>query len=475
MKRITKLFERKPCLPFRHFFLIILIMFPGFVNSALAISVSLSITSVEKSEEKKGYVVKGEVTASDLNPKGQIVVSDIMTIFADIKIDSGSVYQELPEGMYIRQPAGCESTYTKGKKCMTLKEERGVGISRGVVAGLGHIRLSPVWRAYGGLGNWDKKGSDKAAPTTVTKEFEGVIPFTRHYEGKQIQTEGKQVRIRATLQHRWGGPYAAWPAFSFHHDIGFEGVLEPTKDMDKDGVPDRIDKCCTTPKGNTVDKNGCTICPEGKIFDPESRFANKKTGCSPKVAVIFTTFNDPHIGRAEAWSTVDGISRMRKRYEKEGYKVIWVDLEGKTSTSNGKLFWTVDIKTIVKYLVNPSTKAIAYFGHGGQVSKKGLIWDKYESSLDGHRVAAFTMPVYVEMYTRLGKNSCLSEKERKKKSATKADNIGLEDAYIFTCHSLDDNNLRDFLISDTGTYWGDENTLWDLWELRSVKGRSTKK
>jgi len=32
---------------------------------------------------------------------------------------------------------------------------------------------------------------------------------------------------------------------------------EPPPDSDKDGVPDRLDKCPNTPKGVTVDKNGC--------------------------------------------------------------------------------------------------------------------------------------------------------------------------------------------------------------------------
>ena len=218
MNRVKMSYERKLSLLFKSLFLFGLMMLPSFVSSAWAQSVSLSISSIERLEEK-GFVVKGTVTASGMNPKGQIVESDRVSVNVDIKKEPGSVYQELPESMYIRKPAGCESSYTKGKKCMTLKQERGVDILVHGIAGMS-MRNEPVWRAYGGLGEWHKN-----APASVTKAFEGVIPFNIIHKGKQVQIEGNQLRIRATLRHELGGPYANWPAFSYHHNIAFEGVL----------------------------------------------------------------------------------------------------------------------------------------------------------------------------------------------------------------------------------------------------------
>jgi hypothetical protein len=219
MKIIKRIHQHKSLWLSICFLLAVIILFPEPV-SAGSPYVKLKILSIKK-VDKRGFVVKGTVLADGLNPEGQIVETDAVTIFADIKMDSNSTYQVLPESMYIRQPAKCESPYTKNRKCLTLKEERGVGISRGVAARLGNIRKSPVWSAYGGLGTWRKNAHE-----SVTLLFEGVIPFSRHYKGRLIQTEGKQVRIRATLQHTWGGPYAAWSAFSFHHDVGFDGELQ---------------------------------------------------------------------------------------------------------------------------------------------------------------------------------------------------------------------------------------------------------
>ncbi len=227
---MKKIYEYRLLQSLSYLLLAIFIVLPESA-SAWDPYVRLKITSLKK-VENRGFVVKGTVLAGNLNPQGQIVETDTVTIFADIKMDSNSTYQVLPESMYIRQPAKCESPYTKNRKCLTLKEERGIGISRGVVARLGNIRKSPVWRAYGGLGTWRKN-----APESVAQSFEGVIPFSRHYKGRLIQTEGKQVRIRATLQHTWGGPYAAWSAFSFHHDVGFDGELQQYNNCVKNYKP----------------------------------------------------------------------------------------------------------------------------------------------------------------------------------------------------------------------------------------------
>jgi len=176
-------------------------------------SIQLENLTIAKGEN--GFIVKGTVHATELNPKGQIVVADNATVVVDIKQTAQSKYQLLPRSMYIRAPAGSQTPYTKGSgpgETMTKEEHDGVGITQLNVATFG-LRNSPVWRVYGGLGEWEKN-----APAEVSRDFEGTIP---------LEYAGKVVRIRASLSHRWGGPYAAWPAFSFHHGIGYEGQLQP--------------------------------------------------------------------------------------------------------------------------------------------------------------------------------------------------------------------------------------------------------
>lgn len=178
--------------------------------------VILSITSIERTDS--GFLVTGSITASGLNPEEQIVESDIVSIMADIQEGPEAKYQELPDSMYIRAPEGAETSFTPGSgpgNTMTREEYYGINILSYRIAEFG-LRETPVWQAYGGLGEWEKN-----APSSVTSDFEGVIP---------LEYEGKTLRIRATLRHEWGGPYANWPAFSFHHNIGYEGVLKAMGD-----------------------------------------------------------------------------------------------------------------------------------------------------------------------------------------------------------------------------------------------------
>jgi len=92
---------------------LVVLIRPGFGFAAgSGPEVVLNIASIERTET--GFLVKGSTTASGLNPEGQIVESDTISIYADIQEGPGSVYQELPEGMYIRDPAGAETPYTPG-------------------------------------------------------------------------------------------------------------------------------------------------------------------------------------------------------------------------------------------------------------------------------------------------------------------------------------------------------------------------
>ena len=87
---------------------------------------------------------------------------------------------------------------------MSEEEEKGVNITIASIASF-MLRPGPVWRNYGGLGNWEKRAPDK-----VTKPFQGYIP---------LKYSGKRVRIHVTLTHVIGGPYAAWYGITYFHAV----------------------------------------------------------------------------------------------------------------------------------------------------------------------------------------------------------------------------------------------------------------
>jgi hypothetical protein len=164
-------------------------------------------------QDEKGFLVKGTIIASGLNPKDQIVESDISGVVADIQIGPGAVYPVLPEFLQIR-PYGMK----KGGKMLTSKEIKGHNIKTVSITGV-VIRPPTVWRNYGGLGVWRD-----SAPDTIEQDFSGRISKDH---------AGKMLRIRVQLTHEWGGPYAPWSAYAYFHDIAFEGVLEAKEKKNK--------------------------------------------------------------------------------------------------------------------------------------------------------------------------------------------------------------------------------------------------
>ncbi len=187
---------------------ITVLFFLNLFASVIAQQVVLKINPI--GEDDNNYLIKGTVVMSNLNPVGQIVEEDGCSIIADIKSGLDSQYPVLPDALKIRTPANVETSYLKNKHYLTKNEYYGIDTIRLVIAGMSP-RGRNIWRNHGGLNHWRRN-----APNCVTMDFEGVIP--KRYAGKT-------VRIRASLRHQWGGPFAAWSAYSFHHDIGFEGVL----------------------------------------------------------------------------------------------------------------------------------------------------------------------------------------------------------------------------------------------------------
>ncbi len=171
-----------------------------FVLPAKAQDISAVIT--DKSFDGENYIIKGHIKLTNLNPKGQMPEDDDVDIAMDVAGEN-STFPVLPESMYVRMPAGCETPYTKNKKCLTNEEYYGKNCK--TIHLWGWTARRSAWRAGANI------------KSTYENDFEIKIP-------KSYADE--TVRIRADLKHSWGGPNAAWPAFSFHHQIIYEGKLK---------------------------------------------------------------------------------------------------------------------------------------------------------------------------------------------------------------------------------------------------------
>ena len=172
-------------------------------------------------------------------------------------------------------------------------------------------------------------------------------------------------------------------------------------------------------------------CGRDRICDPWSIDADL-FGCSPKMAYIIVATPKTNALQRMLWSKY--IKEARSLFKKFGYKNVKY-----TYLSEGK---KPKISPL-RILSNPSTKAIAYFGHAVKPSISGL------GSQD---IALMIWKVLYKRYQRQG----MGEKESDARATEDAWQLDLDHAYIYTCFSLKDKSLADFLLSNErgGEYWG---------------------
>lgn len=186
-------------------------------------------------------------------------------------------------------------------------------------------------------------------------------------------------------------------------------------------------------------KNGCqrgencAVCPEDcqcsytDICDPFSTWTNPETYCSSdKYAYVFESTND--VSRWEAIFLYFRNTYVTNYFRFRGYKVQSMKVS--------------DISQIAEYLANPSTKAIAYLGHAG-----------YAGELEGARIDQIKNAISAKSKHKwAGVGVTLNNASER--GAYRANNLNLEEAYIFACYSLDTTELADYLLKPGGTFWG---------------------
>ncbi|MCF8084021.1 MAG: hypothetical protein K9M96_13080 [Deltaproteobacteria bacterium] len=261
-------------------------------------------------------------------------------------------------------------------------------------------------------------------------------------------------------------------------DLGLkihQGYAPGKNSITLSGCGDGVLQC---PNPNKYCEN-CANCPEdcpckpGEICDPLNEKGDKQTGCSPKTAVIFTTNADPHYTWYHQWVASNELAYIKGEFKKKKYDIKTVNLKGTLVyiPKEQEEVWIPDSGQIAKYLARPSTKAIAFFGHGGSCIKEDP--KTYIPSLGGDNIANKLQRSVMEKtalnYQKLYKMDYT--KARSKAVSEIMDpnwDCGLDMAYIHACHSLNDHSLLNLLVRKRGTYWGDEGILNGVLDLDEV-------
>ena len=237
-----------------------------------------------------------------------------------------------------------------------------------------------------------------------------------------------------------------------------EGKLKVEITASRSGLPDGtgsalIEGCGDFEKAPTEDCLDCPQdceCADGDVCDPSSDYRDPETMCSPKVAYVFISEG---LGWYHEWFASDDIAKIRKFYASQGYTVppnVYVD----------------HINEIAPYLSRPSTKAMAYAGHGEEPGGTPTI----------EATAATSGPYSVKAaiaQTGKGDKGFLgicqfgsyavkwvdSKDTLEQVLADRVEHPNLDYAYMFSCYSLDDTSMRDYLVRSGGVYWGYKGKL----------------
>ena len=173
-------------------------------------------------------------------------------------------------------------------------------------------------------------------------------------------------------------------------------------------------------------------CDANMICDPWSEYADL-FGCSPKVAYVI--LNPDSMNFWEMWWATADIKKCRRMYKESGYRIRYLDM-GKESSI-----------IMINALQNPSTKAIGYFGHSAVPELAGATATMWRNNLQ------------TALLTRY-REQCMDVEKAKAKAKEDANQLDLDYAYLWTCHSLDDTSLPDWLLHNGGVVWGTRGNLY---------------
>ncbi|MDD5590924.1 MAG: hypothetical protein PHY18_03235 [Dehalococcoidales bacterium] len=250
-------------------------------------------------------------------------------------------------------------------------------------------------------------------------------------------------------------------SFTWGQDDSGRAIVEGKLQIDiiasKDDVQGRTTiTLCGCGDLEKTDEEDCIDCPEDcqcepdKVCDPSSRLKDPQTMCGPKMAYIFISDG---LSAYHRWWASDDIRYARKLFLALGYQV-----EPDITVGH--------ISDIAKYLSRPSTKAIAYFGHGEEPGGIPTI-EAAEATSGGYSIkTAITTAskqdggfLSICQYNTYAAKWVDNQDKLEKMAQGQADHPNLENAFIFACYSLDSYSLRDYLLESGGAFWGYQGKL----------------
>ena len=199
-----------------------------------------------------------------------------------------------------------------------------------------------------------------------------------------------------------------------------------------------------------VEPTACLCdCEGGYVFSDDLKSCVE----DEKKAVIFIS-DDPKFGVSEyeRWWIALKLKQIYDFYTSKGYRVYYKKVS--------------DVKDITDELIkNPSTKAMAYFGHG---MEPGPGETKYSvpPTIEGQPASNLTLSGFnsaINYYMHQGMN--VTEANQKAQERLSGDSFNLDYAYLNICYSMNDDSLANSFIKPQGLAWGGKGQVSALQSL----------
>lgn len=195
---------------------------------AAAMGQRVAIDDISIVRKDNGYVISGNIIADGLNPAGKTVISDNVTVLAEIRMENDSEYPILAESKSLPHPDWAQTPYRIANSYLTSRQIAGKGIQTFTIAKM-DMREKPVWKTYGGLDKWRA-----TAPEKVQARFESLIP---------LQYGSRPMRVRATLEQSYVTDKAGTELAVLTHDtIKILPTLEMHAEATKNLYPSATEK-----------------------------------------------------------------------------------------------------------------------------------------------------------------------------------------------------------------------------------------
>jgi len=210
----------------------------------------VEVTALDYAVRFKSYSGSSELSSTT---QGIRIPFDTWTHIA--ASNSGNITHLFVNGVLADEYQGGDFELNVSNNALNIAEKYHGGYSSWLIGDLDQLRISTAGRYQNGF------NSNMYSPFEMDDQ---TLAYFTFQDVHKVRLKDETHTISVNVKNEPG-----------HSEWNFEPFATPPADMDGDGVPDNFDQCPDTPRGSTVNINGCDV-----FYLPANNFTIKTTGVS---------------------------------------------------------------------------------------------------------------------------------------------------------------------------------------------------